>query len=168
MNSVAYHLAFSPDGGALAVAVGPAAKSGHAVQLWDIATGKLVRTIKGLPAMSQNTMVGALSFSPDGKMLAFGILDRVYLHDPATGAKVGQHDATKLRRVTSLTFTPEGKKLTAGSASDGIVQTWDIATGEIVHTFDGGVFPRGRALAVAPAPRPWRCPLLMAKYASGI
>ena len=150
VNSVAYQLAFSPDGGTLALAVGPAAKSAHAVQLWDIATGKLLRTILDLPRMSPNTMVGALAFSPDGKMLAFGILDRVYLHDPATGAKVGRHDATKLRRVTSLTFTPDGKKLTAGSASDGIVQTWDIASGQIVHTFDGGVFPRGRALALAP------------------
>jgi hypothetical protein len=58
-------LAFSPDGRTLAVAVD------HTVQLWDVATGRLVARLKG-----HEGKVKCLAFAPDGSRLASGSFDR--------------------------------------------------------------------------------------------
>ncbi|HZU34420.1 MAG TPA: WD40 repeat domain-containing protein [Gemmataceae bacterium] len=57
-------LVFSPDGGTLAVAVGPT------VQLWDVATGQLVTRLE-----RHQKKVNCLAFSPDGTLLASGSYD---------------------------------------------------------------------------------------------
>ena len=59
------HLAFSPDGGALA----SSAYDG-VVQLWDTVTGKEVRRIQHVPEGKFGHPSAALAFSPDGQMLA--------------------------------------------------------------------------------------------------
>ena len=55
-------VAFSPDGKTLAMA----SREGN-VQLWDVATGKLLETLKG-----HSSAVLAVAFSPDGRTLASG------------------------------------------------------------------------------------------------
>src|SRR3977135_1499080 len=55
-------LAFSPDGRMLAGA-------GGIVKLWDVASGREVRTFTGITARAQG-----LTFSPDGEALATGSL----------------------------------------------------------------------------------------------
>ena len=80
-----YDLAVSPDGKTLAAAGRPrnrnAVNGKHAVQIWEIATGKLVRTIRDLPIGSN---VEALAFAPNGKLLAFAVDKRIFVCDPAT------------------------------------------------------------------------------------
>jgi hypothetical protein len=61
------HFAFTPDGKMLAASV----NVNHAVQLWDLATGKLLRVVHELPAEGKESF-GAVAFAPDGKMLALG------------------------------------------------------------------------------------------------
>jgi WD40 repeat protein len=56
---------FSPDGRTLAVAVD------RAVQLWDLATGRLLARLRG-----HEGLVMCLAFSPNGKSLASGSFDR--------------------------------------------------------------------------------------------
>jgi hypothetical protein len=58
-------LAFAPDGRTLAVA------EGHAVQLWDVATGKLTASLEG-----HDWKVLCLAYSTDGKRLASGGHDK--------------------------------------------------------------------------------------------
>ena len=59
-------VAFSPDGKTLAMA----SREGN-VQLWDVATGKLLETLKG-----HSSAVDAVVFSPDGRTLASGSNDQ--------------------------------------------------------------------------------------------
>ena len=152
LSSIVYQIALTPDGKNLALAVARAARAINAVQVWDIAGGKMVRTIRTLRANGREGEIGALAFSPDGGTLAIGINDQIYLHDTATGEFLRQLARSRLRSVTSLAFTAGGKQLIAASASNAAVATFDIATGQIVHAFEGGTF-EGRALAVTPDAR---------------
>jgi WD40 repeat protein/uncharacterized caspase-like protein len=106
------------------------------VRLWDAATGREVRTLKGHVAD-----VKALAFSADGRTLASASADNVLkLWDVETGAEIrtlkGQ-DA----EVNSFAFSPDGRLL-ASTANDGSTFLWDVKTGERLATLisvgDGG------------------------------
>jgi WD40 repeat protein len=56
---------FAPDGRTLAVA------AGRAVQLWEVATGRLLATLRG-----HEGKVKCLAYSPDGTRLASGGHDK--------------------------------------------------------------------------------------------
>ena len=81
---------FSPDGSRLAVVGGAAAISGE-VQIWDVATRELQLSIP----VGYDTVYG-VSWSPDGKQLAFGCADStVRVVDAASGEQVlyqGSHN----------------------------------------------------------------------------
>lgn len=64
-NSPVRSVAFSPDG--QTVASGSKDKT---IQLWDVATGALVKTLVG-----HTDWVWSVAFSPDGQMLASGSED---------------------------------------------------------------------------------------------
>jgi len=103
------------------------------VRLWNPATGRPV----GPPLQTGSGPaggVGAVAFSPDGKLLASADLDgTVRLWNPATGRPVGPPlEATSTRYgVTGAAFSPSGKLL-ASADGDGAVRLWDPATGRPV------------------------------------
>lgn len=77
--------------------------------------------------------VEALSFSPDGKTLATGSMDKtVKLWDPVTGAL---HRTLKGHAfgVIAVAFAPDGQTLASGSG-DKTVKLWDPATGILRNT----------------------------------
>ncbi len=136
-------LAFSPDGKYIAVG-----GLGQTVAIWEPATGKRVRVIR-----VQTPGIGAVAFSPDGKYLATagggGIESRfageligprpdavTNVRTPALKSCIQVWDAATgnelLSRtghagwVTSLAFTPDGRRLVSGS-TDSTAFVWDLS-----------------------------------------
>jgi len=135
-----YSLAYSLDGKTLAVAT-----HNPGLQLWDIASGKMIRAIDD-PKNPARSSVGAVAFSADGKMLASGSWDRIILYDPSTGKEI-KHLETAMQAVHGVAFTPDGKTLVSGSTNLGI-GVWDVASGKIRFRCHPGMI--GRSMALSP------------------
>jgi WD40 repeat protein len=112
--TTATSVAFSPDGRRMATA-----RWDQAVQIRDLATGAVLRSVAGTLAVA---------WSPDGRLLATAVgsigkretVLRVALWDAASGASLGELDAEP-----PFAFAPDGRLATAGA--DGVV-LWDPAT----------------------------------------
>ena len=112
-----YSVAFSPDGKTLAAGSGD-----KTVRLWDVETGKLLRTLTG-----HGDVVRSVAFSPDGKTLASGSIDKTLrLWDVRTGNLAA---TLKGHSLKSLAFSPDGQTLASGG-HDKTVQLWDVARKE--------------------------------------
>lgn len=118
-TGVVTQIAFSPTGDLLA-----SADSGGTIKLWDLSTGKLLRTIS-----EESEPVLSLSFNFDGTLLASaikGLGSRVKVWDVLSGALAADLAFGK-EEVTSVAFSPRRNLLTAGTNS-GVVKSWDVTT----------------------------------------
>jgi hypothetical protein len=61
----------------------PKTVTGSTVRLWNVETGKVIRTV---PQLQEGTWVGSVAFSPDGKLLAVESDGTVRVFDARTGA----------------------------------------------------------------------------------
>jgi FOG: WD40 repeat len=140
-------VAFSLDGKFLATGDG-----GGAINIWDIETGRQLRTIKGhvgtniriqekysLSSKSKDWLVKfyeevrdveetvhSLAFSPDGKTLVSGSSDRtIRFWDIATGRP--EKVFVQLSRVWLIAFSHDGSKLLS-ITEDGSYKYWDITS----------------------------------------
>jgi len=142
VNSVAW----SPDGTKLA-----SGSDDQTVRIWEAATGKQLRQLK------VDSSVGSIAYSPDGSKLAAAHSTKVSIFNVETGevqctvrghckdneectCKHGQYPCDyeanpdcpvtgHQRRVSSVHFSPDGKRLVSGSW-DNTVIVWDPSTGE--------------------------------------
>jgi hypothetical protein len=110
-EATVFGLALSPDGRTVAVG------DGRRLKLWDVATGKLLRTLAG-----HGEQVGPVAFSPDGKLLASAAGGEVRLWDAATGR--GLHCAGCGSGINSLVFSPDGRLL--ATATSEAVKLWEV------------------------------------------
>src|SRR5262249_55336490 len=134
-------VAFAPDGRT-------ALSGGHdkALRLWDLATGKEIRTFTG-----HSGYINSVAYSPDGRTALSGGRDKALrLWDLATGKEIRTF-AGNFAAVSSVAFAPDGRTaLSASFRSDTpsgeddttsyavfmtTLKLWDVATGTEIRTF---------------------------------
>jgi WD40 repeat protein/serine/threonine protein kinase len=156
-------VAYSPDGMRLASGSGGYDYTKEVfvaadVKVWDALTGQVLLSLKG-----HNGPIASVAFSPDGKRLASGsctldatkesiVAGEVKVWDAQTGQEILTLKGEK-RRITSVAFSPDGKRLVSADGG-GTVRMWDAQTGQELRTLKGGgvrvVFsPDGKRLASA-------------------
>jgi WD40 repeat protein len=132
-----YWLAFSADGGSLAVT-----SYDTTVRVWDVTTGKE----RGKCETPGSQALAVLS--PDGKTAATGGPNHahaVLLWDVATGRRrddFGGHTGP----ISAITFSPDGKRVATCSwlRGESEIRLWDAASGRLLSEFTahkGGVYP---------------------------
>jgi WD40 repeat protein len=104
--------ALSPDGKILA-GVGMAESIGdYKVLLWNLETGEELGTLSIWPHAGAN-----LTFSPDGKLLAFTGARTIELWDVGQGKLLRSLDVKLKHFIGSLVFSPDGKVLACGEGN---------------------------------------------------
>ncbi|HEV3260118.1 MAG TPA: protein kinase [Gemmataceae bacterium] len=116
-------VAFSLDGRLFA-----AAGANHAVNVWDVATGKELPALVGHQAE-----VTAVAFSPDGKHLASASEDKTVRIWDVHSAKVVHAPLRHTAAVRTVAYDRDGKRL-AAAGNDREITLWDPETGKETRT----------------------------------
>jgi WD40 repeat protein len=131
LHGYVHAVAFAPDGKTLATG-----SSDGVVKLWDVATGKERRTLRG-----HRGNICSVAFAPDGRTLATGSYDQtVRLWDARTGQEGVALEGQRPRPVSTssgivvVTFAPDGKTL--ASTDNGVKFESMRVRGCVIHLWD--------------------------------
>lgn len=122
---------YSKDGKYLA-----SADIGGAIKLWEISSGKELRSFHGVDA-------DFLAFSPDGSLIAASDEYALKIWEAATGKERYSFEGG------SILFTPDGRLL-ASVGQDKTARVWEVASGKKLFSFSGefiALSPDGKTLA---------------------
>jgi WD40 repeat protein len=139
---------------------------GHfAIHIWDGETGQRLHSLLGpLPLGQGANNVGsrALTFSPDGTLLAAGHRGAVSIHEVKSGRLVSV-SRSHVSTGKAVAFSPDGKHIaTSGEFQRSPIEVFDVATGDHVRSLVGdpespftlAYRPDGREIATADSKRP--------------
>ncbi|MHC4398533.1 MAG: hypothetical protein ACYTG0_02525, partial [Planctomycetota bacterium] len=118
-------LLFTPDTSTLAVGCRNAE-----VELWDVVTGKLLKTLKHNKRRYSET--SCLAASPDGMTLAAATHNTIGLWDVPEG-KLKRTMSGHSTVVEEMVFTPDGDAIVSGE-DGGIIKWWNAGTGTLAKT----------------------------------
>lgn len=100
----------------------------NTIRMWDIDTGKLLRTLSG-----HSQHINAMAFSPESKIIATVSDDHtVRLWDADTG-KLLHILSGHTHPVRSVAFSPDGRVIVS-SSSDRALRLWDVKTGYLLNS----------------------------------
>ncbi|MBN1264821.1 MAG: DUF4062 domain-containing protein [Anaerolineales bacterium] len=129
---------FFPDG--KTVLSGSNVHKEEAVQIWDLKSGKLLRSMKG-----HTSGITGLALSADGKRIASTSYDKsVKVWETRKGELLHSFEQ-HMDSVGALAFSPDGRMLASGD-NKGDVYLWDLDKGELVAAL-AGCKPRVVSLA---------------------
>jgi WD40 repeat protein len=120
-------VAFRADGGELLTYSNPSSNPltslplwNHRAALWDVQTGRLVRSLADQPAAEVNVV----SLAADGRLVLLGCGDRTArLLDVQTNKPVGE-PLRHASSVTAVAFSADGRRFLTG-CRDGTLRMWD-------------------------------------------
>lgn len=119
-------LAFSPDGTVLAAVGGDPARMGE-LQIWNVKERKLLHS-----AVASNDTFFGVSFSPDGRKIAFAGADKsIRIYDAATGKEIRRADHHE-DWVFATVFGIDGKRIVSVSR-DRAAKLTDVETGRFIE-----------------------------------
>ncbi len=121
-------LALSPDGKLLAIG---GVSSMPVVHLYSVADPSLTKRFSGVLRGTHNLSVHALDFSPDGKRLVSGSMDKTACLWDIETRKLIQTFAKHAEPILAVGFHPSGK-LVASAGLDTTLRLWNPETGEEV------------------------------------
>ena len=128
-------LAFTPDGREIV-----SAGYDKVVRVWDLNSGKTVRTIRGQVGTEpwNDGRIDAAALSPDGRSLVIGgnmaLEGRalIRIHDFTTGKLLNLFRGSRSDAVRHLAFSHDGARLISGEFG-GPAGIWDVASGTLHH-----------------------------------
>ena len=120
------------------------------VKLWDIASGREIRTFKG-----HSDVVSSARFTPDGRNIVSSSWDgSIRLWEVATGLKIRSFEGHQYR-VNDIAVSPNGKYALSGSEDRSLI-LWKLPSGRLVKRFSGENLQRHMDSSTARAHPEWR------------
>src|SRR5262249_10108903 len=96
----------------------------QAVQLWDVATGKVRRTVA-----ADHPNLDVIAFTPDSKTLATAGWRDVRFWDASSGRELGRASGIPSFFSPVVAFSHASKFLISTERYSGVLHRWDVPTG---------------------------------------